>query len=364
MLWQFPTANAVTPPRGPASALGLHRRLEGYRPTPLHRNEALARALGVGEVWLKDETSRLGTASFKILGASWAVCRALEARLSLPQLDVPGHPWERSPGALAEAASGVPGLTLVCATEGNHGLAVARMARLLRLKAEVFVSGQVPPHVEAALQAEGARVRRIPGGYDDAVLAAHASASALRLLISDMALTMEEQVPGWSIEGYATLFVEAEEQLAAAGGKPWASVFVPVGVGALAAAAVRHFGSGRAPTLVAVEPAGAACVLASLQRGELGSVEVEASSLRGLNCGRPSALAWAELSSGIGACVTVTDADAESARQTLQTLGIHTGPAGAASLAGAREAAASAPRPRFLEPASSLLLLVTEGVLS
>ena len=40
----------------------------------------MARALGLGRVWLKLESERLGLPAFKILGASWAVYRALAER--------------------------------------------------------------------------------------------------------------------------------------------------------------------------------------------------------------------------------------------------------------------------------------------
>src|SRR4051794_10287395 len=67
---------SVTPDE-PDSPLGFHRRLPGYTPTPLVEVKSLARQLGVGKLWVKDESSRLGLPSFKILGASWATYNAL-----------------------------------------------------------------------------------------------------------------------------------------------------------------------------------------------------------------------------------------------------------------------------------------------
>jgi diaminopropionate ammonia-lyase len=69
---------------GPVSdraPLRFHRRLPGYEETPLVDAPGLADALGVGKVLVKDESSRLGLPAFKVLGASWAVYRALEERL-------------------------------------------------------------------------------------------------------------------------------------------------------------------------------------------------------------------------------------------------------------------------------------------
>src|SRR5687768_8570279 len=61
--------------------LRFHRRLPGYEETPLVDAPKLGGALGVGKVFVKDESSRLGLPAFKVLGASWAVYRALEERL-------------------------------------------------------------------------------------------------------------------------------------------------------------------------------------------------------------------------------------------------------------------------------------------
>jgi diaminopropionate ammonia-lyase len=61
--------------------LRFHKRLPGYQETPLENAPGLAHALGVSKVLVKDESSRLGLPAFKVLGASWAVYRALEERL-------------------------------------------------------------------------------------------------------------------------------------------------------------------------------------------------------------------------------------------------------------------------------------------
>jgi len=61
--------------------LALHRILPGYAPTPLRDAPKLAKRLGVVRVSVKDESSRFGMPAFKILGASYAVFRAIESRL-------------------------------------------------------------------------------------------------------------------------------------------------------------------------------------------------------------------------------------------------------------------------------------------
>src|SRR5918996_3680626 len=111
----------------------FHRRLPGYAVTPLADMPALAEAAGVGRVLVKDETQRLGLPAFKILGASWATYRVLGDRLG-------GEPaWTTLDDLAAVVADRLGPLRLVTATDGNHGRAVARMAKLLGLAATIVV---------------------------------------------------------------------------------------------------------------------------------------------------------------------------------------------------------------------------------
>ena len=124
--------------------LDFHRRLPEYAATPLVDAPGLAGSLGVGKVWVKDESWRLGLPAFKILGASWAVYRVLEQR-SGGGIGEWGD-VEELRGRLAPHKP----LTLAAATDGNHGRAVARMARLLGLGARIFVpAGMVAARIEA-----------------------------------------------------------------------------------------------------------------------------------------------------------------------------------------------------------------------
>ena len=49
--------------------LGFHRSLPGYAPTPLRRLSDMAKALGVRDILVKDESQRFGIKAFKALGA-------------------------------------------------------------------------------------------------------------------------------------------------------------------------------------------------------------------------------------------------------------------------------------------------------
>src|SRR6185437_16599102 len=109
----------------------FHSSMPSYRSTPLIELPELSAELGVGAVLVKDESDRLGLPAFKILGASWAVNCALSRRggFDTPATDLP---------ELRERV-GNAAITLVTATDGNHGRAVARMAQLLGLAARVYV---------------------------------------------------------------------------------------------------------------------------------------------------------------------------------------------------------------------------------
>jgi diaminopropionate ammonia-lyase len=327
--WACGSAEAVRS----GAVRAFHEGLPGYAPAPLTEVPALAAELGAGRVFVKDESSRFGLPAFKILGASWAVRRLLGR--------------DTAPATVAELrslAAARPGLAFVAATDGNHGRAVARMARLAGVPAHVFVPAFMQPAVIAAIAGEGAEVTRAAGSYDEAVAAAASWAQAHpgAELVQDTAWPDYQEVPRWIAEGYSTLYAETDAQLAAAGAAPPALVAVPVGVGSLAQAAVAHYRArdtspGRAhPALLAVEPDTAACLLASLRAGTPVSVPTAGTIMAGLNCGTVSAVAWPYLSAGLDAAVAVSDAAARRAVADLTVAGICAGPSGAAALAGAR----------------------------
>jgi diaminopropionate ammonia-lyase len=328
----------------------FHRRFPGYAPTRVVDAPALAAELGLANLSVKDESRRLGLPSFKILGASWAVYRLLVDRL--------GHePEWRDIHDLRAALVPLGPVTLVAATDGNHGRAVAHMARLLGYASRILVpAGTASARIDA-IAGEGASVTVVDGTYDDAVRASAALAADDVLVVSDTSWEGYTAVPLTVIEGYATIFAEIDEQLAAA---PPDVVVVPMGVGALAAATVQHYAS-RA-TIVVVEPLSAACGLHSAAAG--GPVAVPGphdSIMAGLNCGMVSIIAWPAVSAGVDLFVAVDDTAAEQAMRDLATIGVVAGETGAAALAGLRAAvaggAAGAPDLR----GRRVLVLCTEG---
>ena len=348
---------------GRASAHELHRSMTGYAPTALRELPALAAELGVGRVFVKDESDRLGLPAFKILGASWAVCRTVAQRIGLPAENITVE-------SLRDGlrAAGSPQLTIVTATDGNHGRAVARMAALLSLRARVYIPGGVGDTAVRAIEAEGAPVVFGGPSYDDAVAtAARSAAGPDELLVQDTSWPGYEEVPRWIVEGYMTLFAEADEQLAAAGTRGPDLVACPVGVGALAHAMVDHYrGVARSTAaLLTVEPRTADCVARSLRAGEPVTVDTSAPTMMaGLNCGTPSGIGWPTIRDGVSAAVSVTEDECRRAVGDLQGLGQDSGPCGAASLAGVREllGAPGARDELGLDKDSVVLLISTEGL--
>ncbi len=327
-------------PRAPGSAgheravAAFHRTFPGYRPTELRRLDSLAGELGIDTVLVKDESSRLGLRAFKILGASWAIRQALGERLAI-EPDAPVSFEE-----LRVRAGELWPMSLAAATDGNHGRAVARVARMLGLGCQIFMpEGTVTARIES-IEQEGAEVTVVDGGYDKAVATSAGSASDRCLVISDTSWPGYETVPRWVIEGYSTILCEVADQLREQQLAAPHLVFVQIGVGAFAAAVLRHpFPcDGVVSRTVGVEPTSVACVLASLHAGRIVTLEGrQASIMAGLNCGTPSPIAWPEMESGLGASLAVADQRARDAMRRLAGDGVVAGESGAAGLAGLLE---------------------------
>ncbi len=328
--------------------------MAGYWPTPLHELPELATSWGVGRVLAKHEANRFGLPSFKILGASWGVYQALRETV-----DVPGA--EYGPEVCARLARG-PVRRLVTATDGNHGRAVAWMARFFGLESDVFLPESTSPGRVAAIRDEGAAVQLVPGDYDRACgdAAAWADAAAGRLLVQDTYTPGRDQMPRWITEGYSTVLHEVDD----VGATSLDVVFVPAGVGSFANAVADHHAAGEVRILT-VEPSDAACVLASIEAGRpTRAPGPHRTSMAGLNCGTVSEVAWPLLRSRLDGCSAVTDAQASAAARLLDGHGIRTGATGAAAAAGAALVCGDpAARAELgIGRGSTLLLLITEGV--
>ncbi|KAI9870607.1 MAG: hypothetical protein M1830_004052, partial [Pleopsidium flavum] len=304
----------------------FHRSLPGYAPTPLTSLKSIAEQLGVKHVLMKDESHRFDLKAFKILGASWGAYRALAQRLGLP-LTVS----IRELGLAARIAD----IKLFAATDGNHGRAVARMAKYLDLEAHIVVPSIMDKVSQERIASEGALIEVVEGDYDLAVkIADQEAAVSGGLLIQDTAWPGYDEIPRWIVDGYSTMLQEIDKQVLEIAGKPADLVVFPVGVGSLAQAVITHYKNPALLTaLLAVEADTAACLLASLENGAMTSVSTGDTIMCGLNCGTISSIAWPMLRDGIDATATVTDVEAHHAVCHLQSLGSSVGPCGAAPLA-------------------------------
>ncbi|KAJ5354320.1 Peptidase M20 [Penicillium brevicompactum] len=330
----------------------FHQSFPNYASTPLVELPGLAKELGVRSVFVKDESNRFGLPSFKVLGASWGCFRAvatqlgLSATISLQELSLQ-----------AQNAS----IALTTASMGNHGRAVAFMARLLSIEARIFVPRSLNQGTRDLIASEGATIVVVQGDYDQAVQAALQESLAQNvLLIQDTAFEGYNDVPAWIVEGYSTMMKEVQDELTGRGIS--ASVIAtPVGVGSLAHAVIKHCKSQSDPiSVIAVEPDTAACLSSSLNTGKSVTVQGSETIMDGMDCGTVSSSAWPDLQRSVDACVTVSSYESHCALQYLQSNAVNAGPCGGASLAGLRRLATSK-EASLLNGDSVVVLLSTEG---
>lgn len=287
----------ILPPDISRLARSFHRQIPGFKMSPLKSLAHLAEMLGVGGIWVKDESQRMSLRSFKVLGGSFAIYRFIKAKLGLDHLEVPLAELS-SPEVRAKLGD----LTFAAATDGNHGRGVAWAAAQLGFKSVIYVHKFTSQARIQAIASLGARVEVIDGTYDDAVRQITLDAEQHGWhVISDTSWEGYQDIPKWVMQGYTTMLSEVQEQLAAQGFVKPTHVFVQAGVGALAAATIgfyaKRFGAERPKTAV-VEPDRAACLYRSIEAGD-GAPHSFPGDLNtimaGLACGDPSPLAWSIL---------------------------------------------------------------------
>ena len=297
--------------------LGFHHSLPGYEPTPLRALPALAFRLGLGAVLVKDESKRFNIKAFKALGASYAMFRFLKKQWRL-RFTTPFTPESfQDAGILAELGH----FTFCAATDGNHGRAVAWMAKKLGQKAVIYMpTDSVLARVEN-IRGEGAEVVMVTGTFDDCVKrCADDAAKNGWHAISDTAYPGYCEIPGWILLGYTTIFAELEGGLHQPGKAGVDAVILPAGVGGLAAAGAFYYAQtygALRPVLICVEPVSSDCFLESIRFGKgeaLPTRGKQTSIMAGLNCGIPSPLAWPIVRDAMHFFLAVGD---EYARQAM-----------------------------------------------
>lgn len=336
---------------------------DNHLATPLHGLPALAGELGLGAIHIKDEGFRLGLGSFKALGGAYAVFHLVleEASKSL------GRPVDVADLDQPDVRAVAAGMTVACATDGNHGRSVAQGAQLVGAKAAIFVHAGVSEERIAAIARYGAEMIRVDGNYDDSVRqAAEVSAEKGWTVVSDTSWPGYERIPGLVMQGYTAIVREALRQLP----QPPTHVFVQAGVGGIAAALAGHLaivlGEDR-PTFIVVEPARAACVVAAAQAGRVVKVAHDQPTVMAmLECYEASPVAWRVLARAADAFMTVDEDEAVAVmRRLARPAGgdpvIVAGESGGVGLAGLIRAVTDNKAELGLDGKSRVLLINTEG---
>ncbi len=277
---------------------------QGYAPTPLHALPELAAALQLGAVHYKDEGQRFGLDSFKALGAAYAACRVLQQQISQTR----GHPVTLTDIRRRKYASDAAKITLVTATDGNHGRSLAWGAQRFGAACRIYIHSEVSQNRADAMADLGAEIIRIDGDYDASVRVARDDAAAQGwFVVSDTSWAGYTEPPRDVMAGYGVLIDEVNQVLDSAP----THVFVQGGVGGIAAAVaagMRQRWGQKCPRIIVVEPDRAACLFASARKGAITNVDIQTETMMaGLSCGEPSPLAWDILREEASAFTTIPD---------------------------------------------------------
>jgi len=265
----------------------FHQSFPGYVPTPLADLKVLATELGVASIQVKDESKRFGLNAFKALGGSYAMGRYIAERLGLEEMDHAALVSEETRAKLGPQ-------TFITATDGNHGRGVAWTAQCIGQRCIVYMPAGTADERLENIRRLGAEASITELNYDGCVARASREAEAYGyILMQDTAFEGYEQIPGWIMQGYTTMAVEAMEQ---ANALP-SHIFLQAGVGSMAAAVAACFVSACPvkPTIVIVEPDKADCFYRSAlaDDGAARSVDGDMNTIMaGLACGVPCSLAW------------------------------------------------------------------------
>lgn len=335
--------------------------------TPIHAMPDLADELGVGQVLIKDESVRSALGSFKVLGAPVAL-----VQLILRQF--PERNFEPQALLAGEHAQALAEFTVISATDGNHGRALAAAAQSIGCRCVIVLHAHVSVEREQAIAAFGARIIRITGNYDDSVQEAALLADRHGwIVVSDTSYDGYQDIPRDVMQGYGIIAAEALEALGASEhGCPFSHVVLQGGVGGLAAGVASYlwerYGEAR-PTMIVVEPTQADCLYQSARAGRAAKASGSVDSLMaGLACGETSPLAWRFLEGCIDAFMTIEDAEAVDAMRRLangsaRDMPLVAGESAVAGLAGLLRLMASQDQCAGvgLDRHSRVLLISTEG---
>ena len=244
-----------------------------------------------------------------------------------------------------EIAAGV-----VCSSAGNHAQGFAMACRSMGIHGRVYVPAKTPKQKRDRIRYHGGEfIELIVGGktYDVAAAAA----------LDDVARTGATLVPPYddvrTMAGQGTIAVEILDQLDV---EP-DLVIVPVGGGGCISGITTYLADRTSKTSVlGVEPAGAAAMVAALANGQPVTLEHVDQFVDGAAVARAGALPYAVLSAA-GDMVSITTADEGAVCTAMldlyQNEGIIAEPAGALSVAALMETE--------IEPGSTVVCLISGG---
>ncbi|MGI9488197.1 MAG: diaminopropionate ammonia-lyase [Geminicoccaceae bacterium] len=262
---------------------------EGYAATPLVSLAALAARVGVGEIHYKDEGPRFGLGSFKALGGAYAAERVLQREIARRT----GHEVTLADIRTGKCRAECAGITLVSATDGNHGRSLAWGCQRFGAPCRIYIHAEVSEGRAEAMRDLGALVISVDGDYDASLAMTKKEAEENGwFIVSDTSWPGYSQPPRDVMSGYGVMTREICDILDQAP----THVFLQGGVGGLAAGVAagfrQHWGDD-APRVIIVEPELAPCLFESAKTGTATRVTVaEETLMAGLSCGEPSELAW------------------------------------------------------------------------
>ncbi len=268
----------------------FHRSFPVYEATPLQHLPETAKYLGLGDVYVKDESYRFGLNAFKVLGGSYAIGNYLARKLGKKISEVDYQTLVSD-----EVRRKLGDITFVTATDGNHGRGVAWTANQFRQKAVVYMpKGSAKERLEN-IQAEGAEASITNLNYDEAVRLANSQAEEKGwVMVQDTAWEGYEDIPTWIMQGYGTMGLEAWEQIPE---RP-THIFLQAGVGSMAGAVTGLFSAiygEDKPVITIVEPNKADCLYrtAEANDGQRHFVKGDMDTIMaGLACGEPCSIGW------------------------------------------------------------------------
>ena len=273
----------------------FHRSFPQYSETPLVALADLAKENGLGGIYIKDESYRFGLNAFKVLGGSYAMASFI-GKTTGKDVSELGYDRLISPETRKELGE----YTFFTATDGNHGRGVAWAANQMGQRSVVYMPKGSSEMRLKNIQKEGATASIEDMNYDDAVrkAAAQSAVTPRSVVIQDTAWPGYEEIPGWVMQGYGTMALEALEQLNARGIDRPSHVIVQAGVGSLAGAVQGFFANAfpdNCPTTVIVEASAADCLYNSAKKGDGSTVAVTGdlnTIMAGLACGEANIISW------------------------------------------------------------------------